>query len=97
MRFAFAASSLCFGLLLFAAHLALPQTAAPAAPAAPAATPAAPTASSVPATAQPSAALPLSDAAAKHAKRTACLKDARDKKLVGADRTAYLKACNNAP
>jgi hypothetical protein len=91
MRFAFAASSLCFGLLLFAAHLALPQTAAPAA------APAAPTASSAPATAQPSAALPLSDAASKHAKRTACLKDARDKKLVGADRTAYLKACNDAP
>jgi hypothetical protein len=34
-----------------------------------------------------------SDAAEKHAKRTACLKDAKSKKLVGAQRTAYLKDC----
>jgi hypothetical protein len=34
-----------------------------------------------------------SDAAAKHAKRTACLKDAKTKKLVGADKTTYLKNC----
>jgi len=32
---------------------------------------------------------PSGDAAAKHAKRTACLKDAKTKKLVGADKTAF--------
>jgi psiF repeat len=37
------------------------------------------------------------DAAAKHAKRTACLKEARAKKLVGAQRTAYIKDCTAAP
>jgi hypothetical protein len=36
------------------------------------------------------------DAAAKHAKRTACLQDAKAKKLVGADKTAFLKSCNAA-
>ena len=39
------------------------------------------------------AAIPPSDAAAKHAKRTACLKSARAKKLVGADKTSFLKIC----
>ena len=42
-------------------------------------------------------ATPPSDAAAKHAKRTACLKNARAKKLVGADKTAFLKTCIAAP
>jgi hypothetical protein len=37
------------------------------------------------------------DAAAKHAKRTACLKDAKVRKLVGADKTAFLKSCIAAP
>jgi hypothetical protein len=37
------------------------------------------------------------DAAAKHAKRTACLKEARAKKLVGAQKTAYVKDCTTAP
>jgi hypothetical protein len=43
------------------------------------------------------AAPPSGDAAAKHAKRTACLKDAKSKKLVGADKTSYLKECIAAP
>jgi hypothetical protein len=34
-----------------------------------------------------------SDAPEKHAKRTACLKEAKLKKLVGAQKTAYLKDC----
>ena len=34
-----------------------------------------------------------SDAAEKHVKRTACLKDAKSKKLVGAQKTAYVKDC----
>lgn len=33
------------------------------------------------------------EAAAKHAKRTACLKQAKSHKLVGAQRTAYVKDC----
>ncbi len=40
---------------------------------------------------------PDNDAAAKHAKRTACLKEARAKKLVGAQKTAYIKECTAAP
>jgi hypothetical protein len=44
------------------------------------------------------AATAAGDAAAKkHAKRTACLKDAKSKKLVGADKTAFLKNCTAAP
>jgi len=40
-----------------------------------------------------STASPTGDAAAKHAKRTACLKAAKAKKLVGADRASFLKNC----
>jgi hypothetical protein len=35
--------------------------------------------------------------AAKHVRRTACLKDAKNKKLLGPDRTAFLKDCMAAP
>jgi hypothetical protein len=38
-----------------------------------------------------------SDAAARHAKRTACLKSAKAKKLLGADKTAFIKNCVAAP
>jgi hypothetical protein len=37
------------------------------------------------------------DAAARHAKRTACLKEIKAKKMVGAEKTAYLKSCIDAP
>jgi hypothetical protein len=37
------------------------------------------------------------EAAAKHAKRTACIKEARAKKLVGAQKTAYIKNCASPP
>jgi hypothetical protein len=37
------------------------------------------------------------DAAAKHAKRTACLKNAKAKKLVGAQKTAFVKDCIGPP
>ena len=37
------------------------------------------------------------DAAAKHAKRTACLKDAKFKKLLGPDKSAFIKRCIGAP
>jgi hypothetical protein len=33
------------------------------------------------------------DAAVKHAKRTACLKESKARKLVGAQKTAFLKNC----
>jgi hypothetical protein len=58
-----------------------------------------PAASQAPASsaATPSAAQVANDAAAKHAKRTACLKDAKTRKLVGADKTAFLKGCMDAP
>jgi len=54
----------------------------------PAPTAAAPASAAVP---------PSGDAAAKHAKRTACLKDAKAKKLVGAEKTSFLKNCLAAP
>jgi hypothetical protein len=34
-----------------------------------------------------------SQAAEKHAKRTACLRDAKSKRLVGAQKTAFVKEC----
>jgi hypothetical protein len=37
------------------------------------------------------------DAAAKHAKRTACLKDAKAKKLVGVEKNAFVKNCIAVP
>jgi hypothetical protein len=36
-------------------------------------------------------------AAARHAKRTACLKEARSKRLMGAARDSYVKDCIAAP
>ena len=51
----------------------------------------------VPATAAPPPAVPsdppASDAAARHAKRTACLKQAKAKKLVGARKNSFIKDC----
>ena len=49
---------------------------------------------SAPATSAPA---PEAGDAAKHAKRTACLKEAKTKKLLGADKTAFLKNCIAAP
>jgi hypothetical protein len=37
------------------------------------------------------------EAAARHAKRTACINQARAKKLVGAQKSAYIKGCIGAP
>ena len=36
------------------------------------------------------------EAAARHAKRMACLKQAKTKKLLGTDRNSYVKACVTA-
>lgn len=37
------------------------------------------------------------EAAAKHAKRTACLQEAKSKKLVGARKSAFIKECLAKP
>jgi hypothetical protein len=84
-RFSFTASSLCLSLTLSAVQSASSQTPAPVAIAPVASAPAS------------AAAVPTSDAAAKHAKRTSCLKDAKTKKVVGPEKTAFLKNCNAAP
>lgn len=49
-----------------------------------------------PATAHASASVPDGDAA-RHAKRTACLKEAKARKLIGAHKAAFLKECFVAP
>ena len=87
MRLGFAASALGLGLALFAVQRAITQTSTPA----PAATPLAAT------TPAAASAAPGASDAAKHAKRTACLKDAKTKKLVGAEKSAFMKDCIAAP
>jgi hypothetical protein len=95
MRFSTVAGGVCLWLCSVAGGFAA------ASPAQFADTPAIPAAPATPAAAKPStsapAAPPSGDAAAKHAKRTACLKDAKTKKLVGADKTSFLKGCIAAP
>src|ERR1700729_4640081 len=86
MRLAFAASALCLSALGLSL---LTQAAQPVAPQADAAT-------VTPAATAPSPAPVASDAAAKHVKRTACLKEAKTKKLIGAEKTAFLKSCIEA-
>jgi hypothetical protein len=87
MRLAFAASALCLSALsLSVLTLAAQQITPPAA-----------AATAPPADAAPSPAPVAGDAAAKHLKRTACLKEAKTKKLIGADKTAFLKTCIEAP
>ena len=91
MRLALAASALCLsalglGLLTQAAQPVTPQ----------AVTSQAATAPATPAAAAPSPAPAAGDAAAKHVKRTACLKEAKTKKLIGAEKTAFLKNCIQA-
>jgi hypothetical protein len=86
MRLAFAASALC----LSAWGLSLTQAAQPV-------TAPAEAAAETPAAVAPSPAPVAGDAAAKHLKRTACLKEAKTKKLIGAEKTAFLKSCIEAP
>jgi hypothetical protein len=80
------AAGLCFGLFQAAAGIAATPVVPPPTP--PAAAPAATASAGEPA---------AGDAAAKHAKRTACLKDAKSKKLVGAEKNAFVKSCTAAP
>jgi len=90
VRFLPMAAAVCFSLLAIAGGLA-------AAPHAPAQSTDLQGTAAPGTTAPGAAASPASDAAAKHAKRTACLKNAKTKKLVGADKTSFLKACIAAP
>jgi hypothetical protein len=83
MRLAFAASALCLSALGLSL---LTQAAQPVTPQAAATADAAPSPAPV-----------AGDAAAKHLKRTACLKEAKTKKLLGAEKTAFLKSCIEAP
>jgi hypothetical protein len=102
LRFSAVAAAVCLCLLpaagAFAAAPAVPLADVPgaAAPGAAASGTVAAAASAPPAAKAapaPPAAPPSADAAAKHAKRTACLKDAKNKKLVGTERTEFLKNC----
>jgi hypothetical protein len=92
MHFSTLAAALCLSLPLCAAGFAAISPAmrsdAPGAAA---------QAAAAPGTGAPATPAPPSDAAAKHAKRTACLKEAKTKKLVGADKTAFIKSCIAAP
>jgi hypothetical protein len=96
-RFTTVAAGLCFSLIQaaagFAAAPAAPPAAAPAATASAVNMPAANTPAANTSAAEPAA----GDAAAKHAKRTACLKDAKAKKLVGAEKNAFVKSCISVP
>ena len=101
MRLAFTASALCLSIVVFAVQQATSQTPAPStttrastATPAPAATPAS-SATPAPA-ATPASTAAAGDAAAKHAKRTACLKETKTRKLLGAEKTAFLKDCIGA-
>ncbi len=90
MRLAFTASALCLSILVFAAQLATSQTPAPST--------ATPASTAKPgSTATPASTAAAGDAAAKHAKRTACLKETKARKLLGAEKTAFLKDCIGAP
>jgi hypothetical protein len=84
---------------LFLPAIALTVCVSPFGPAAagPGDVPRTTTPKAAPATAvPPPAAAPdaaASDAAARHAKRTACLKQAKAKKLVGAEKKSFIKDC----
>jgi hypothetical protein len=94
MRGLLPAFTVCLLLAGASATWHAPAQGTPATPATPAA-PAAPAApAKLPAAAGSTA---DNDAAARHAKRTACIKEARAKKLVGAQKTAYIKECAASP
>jgi hypothetical protein len=82
MRFPISARAAGLGIVLIAVQPAISQSERPASPA-PAETPSPDTSASAD--------------AARHLKRTACIKEARTKKLVGAQRNAYIKSCVAAP
>jgi hypothetical protein len=81
-RLAYWARAACVGLVLLSVQAAISQSNPPPAP---------PAQSTAPGSAAPS------DAAEKHIKRTACLKQAKAKKLVGDQKNAFIKHCVDAP
>lgn len=81
-RLAYWAKAACVGLVLLSVHAAISQSKPPPPP------PAQPSAPGSPAP---------SDAAEKHIKRTACLKQAKAKKLLGDQKNAFIKQCVEAP
>jgi hypothetical protein len=95
MRFSAGAIALAICLLTPAGRTAIAAPGNPSDPPAPAPAPAPTPGPTAGQDEQPSGA--NSDAAARHAKRTACLKAARTKKLLGADKTAFIKDCVAAP
>jgi hypothetical protein len=97
MRLAFAASALCLSALGLSFLTQADQPVSPQAATAPATTAPAATAPATPAASAPNAGPIAADAAARHVKRTACLKEAKTKKLIGADKTVFLKACIAEP
>jgi len=71
--------------MLLSVVLATTPAAAQAASAAPA--------TAIPATEIKTAEGSAADAAARHTKRTECIKEAKAKKLVGADKSSFIKDC----
>lgn len=88
MRYSSVAAAICLSIsAVVAGFTSAPASDAPA--------------STVSAAPQASAGKPAAsvsgDAAARHAKRTACLKDAKTRKLVAAEKASFLKNCIAAP
>jgi hypothetical protein len=88
MRFTTLAAAMCLSLLPIGGGFAAAPPAEPPASSASAAAKSTPAAPAAPTSSQ---------AAAKHAKRTICLKDAKTQKLVGAEKTSFLRNCMGAP
>jgi hypothetical protein len=86
------AAGMCLGLFQVAAAIGATPPASPAA-----APVAAASAANTPTANASAGEAAAGDAAAKHAKRTACLKDAKTKKLVGAEKNAFVKHCIAVP
>lgn len=85
MLFSVPATAVCPCLMLLGIVLAATPAAAQVTSAAPA--------TAVPATEITTAEGSAADAAARHAKRTECIKEAKAKKLVGADKSSFIKDC----
>ena len=90
MRFCFLATAVSLCLIPLGLILAAPPSATK-----PNTTPGPPT--TLPTSAAATADGFAADAAARHAKRTECLKQAKAKKLVGPNKDAYVKDCLGAP
>jgi hypothetical protein len=90
------AAAVMLGLPAYGAGSAPSPSRTDAVASAPASAPAGMPSSAPPGTA-PGGTQASGDAAARHAKRTACLKEAKAKKLLGAAKTSFIKTCIGAP